>query len=310
MKQTWTLIKPYLRWVIIVGVLFFLSKALKDHADEVAAIEITKGGWIYLAIALPITLLAHAWAGWVWSWILQEFKQPVHSPWIVQVYLKNNIAKYLPGSIWHYYGRISTVRTKGVPATTATLSVLIEPMLMVAAALIIVLLGGISQNPQHWKWQVLGLSAVLISFHPKILNPLLRLISKIKGKLKKSSVEANFQIQRYPLLPLLGEIGFISLRAIGFLLIFLALTPVTLSQFPMLFSTFSLAWLSTTVVPAAPGGIGVFEATAIALLDQPFSTGVVLSVAALYRLISILAEAAGAGLAFWGERRVKQSTVK
>lgn len=306
MKQAWKYLKPYLRWVIIIGVLFFLSKALNDHAAEVAAIKISTGGWVCLAIALLVTLVAHAWAGWVWSWILQEFKQPVSSPWLVQVYLKNNIAKYLPGSIWHYYGRISTVTNRGVPATTATLSVLIEPMLMVAAALIIVLLGGITQS-QNLNWKIFGVSVILFIFHPLIFNPLLRLIGKIKGKIKKSSLDTtNFQIERYPFLPLLGEIGFISLRAIGFLLIFVALTPVNFNQFPMLFSTFSLAWLSTTIVPAAPGGIGVFEATAIALLDQPFSTGVVLSVAALYRIISILAEAAGAGLACLDERRCKR----
>ncbi|NET48768.1 MAG: hypothetical protein F6K09_08590, partial [Merismopedia sp. SIO2A8] len=48
----------------------------------------------------------------------------------------------------------------------------------------------------------------------------------------------------------------------------------------------------------APGGIGVFEAVAIALLDEPLSAGVVLSVIAMYRLINTMAEASGAGLAW------------
>jgi uncharacterized membrane protein YbhN (UPF0104 family) len=77
----------------------------------------------------------------------------------------------------------------------------------------------------------------------------------------------------------------------------------------MLLSAFNLAWLSPIVLPAAPGGIGVFEATAIALLNQPFSTGVVLSVVALYRLISILAEATGAGLASLHEGRIESQKV-
>jgi uncharacterized membrane protein YbhN (UPF0104 family) len=41
----------------------------------------------------------------------------------------------------------------------------------------------------------------------------------------------------------------------------------------------------------------VFEATAIALIGEPFSDGLVLSSVALYRLISTSAEALGAGFA-------------
>jgi hypothetical protein len=91
------------------------------------------------------------------------------------------------------------------------------------------------------------------------------------------------------------------LRNLGFLFVFFAFAPVTSEQLPLLLNAFSLAWLASIVVPAAPGGIGVFEATAIALLGQPFSTGLVLSIAAVYRLVNTLAETLGAGLASIGD---------
>ncbi|MEW5861033.1 MAG: UPF0104 family protein, partial [Cyanobacteriota bacterium] len=31
MKKIWSSLKPYLRWVILGGTLFFLAKALKDN---------------------------------------------------------------------------------------------------------------------------------------------------------------------------------------------------------------------------------------------------------------------------------------
>ncbi|HEY9635571.1 MAG TPA: YbhN family protein [Coleofasciculaceae cyanobacterium] len=353
MKQSLSRLKPYLRWVILGAVLFFLARTLKEHWQEVTAIRINGQGWICLAIALVVTLLAHTWAGWVWSWILREFKQPLSSFWVIQVYLKTNIAKYLPGNVWHYYGRISAVTAAGVPTATATLSVLLEPLLMAAAALLIVLASSqlhqkLSQNANPWNWQVFCLVGVLLSLHPWFLNPVLRVVGKLKGSSKNSTrrddkvfqdsefisgenpksktsrqdvidSEANprsvvrssirepqapkvdqaasFKMERYPLVPILGEIGFLVLRGLGFLLIFVALSTVSFSQIPMLLSAFSLAWLAGLVIPGAPGGIGVFEATAIALLNQSFSTGLVLSVVALYRFISILAETIGAGIA-------------
>lgn len=312
MKQIWAFLKPYLRWVIFGGALFFLGKAFKTHAAEVAAIRIDNKGWIYLAIALILSLIANVFAGWVWSLIFKEFKHPLNRLWAIQIYLKTTIAKYLPGSVWHFYGRISSVTAVGVPTPTATLCVLLEPVLMGAAALVLVLVSsqlyqGLAQNFNLLNWQFFCLVGVLIILHPRFLNPLLRVLEKFKGKGKISTnVEgATCQIEAYPLIPLLGEIGFLGLRSLAFVLVFLALTSVTLNQIPLLLSAFNLAWLSPALLPAAPGGIGVFEATAIALLGQPFSPGIVLSVVAIYRLISILAEAIGAGIASLHKRKIQ-----
>jgi uncharacterized membrane protein YbhN (UPF0104 family) len=298
---------------MILGVtLFFLVKVLKAHWQEVAAIRIDALGWATLVIALGVTLLAHTWSGWVWTWILYELNQPVSSSQFVRVYLKTNVAKYLPGNIWHYYGRISAAIDAGVSAKAATLSVLLEPLLMAAAALVVVLLGiqPVAMNsrviPQGLP--MLGLATVLIAVHPWFLNTAIRFLGRLKLKATRrqsasSSVidTSAFGLVRYPLRPLLGELGFIGLRGTGFLLTLLALKPLELSQIPLLLGAFSLAWLLGLVVPGAPGGLGVFEATAITLLSQSFSPALAISAIALYRLISILAEAAGAGLAWLDE---------
>jgi len=60
--------------------------------------------------------------------------ESVTSSQFVQIYLQTNIAKYLPGNVWHYYGRISAAVKAGVSGSAATLSVLLEPLLMAAAA--------------------------------------------------------------------------------------------------------------------------------------------------------------------------------
>jgi glycosyltransferase 2 family protein len=312
LKQVWLYLKPYCRWLILGGTLFFLIKAFKDHWQEVAAIRIDGVGWATLAIALGITLLAHIWSGWVWTWILDELNQPVTDAQFVQVYLKTNIAKYLPGNVWHYYGRIAAAKTAGVPVGVATISVLLEPLLMAAAALMVALIGiqPTTLNITLQGLPLLGLAIVLLVVHPRFLNKVIRFVGKIKLKATNSSTadDKTFQLVRYPLRPLLGELGFIGLRGTGFLLTMVAFKPLELSQIPLLLGAFSLAWLLGLVVPGAPGGLGIFEATAIALLQQRFSGGLVITAIALYRIISILAEAAGAGLAWLDEQRFPSSS--
>ena len=312
MKKTFARLKPYLHWAILGGMLFFLIKAFQNHWQEVSAIRIDAAGWLYLASSLVVSLLAFTCAGWVWSWTLREFNHPLKSTWVIKVYLKTHIAKYLPGHLWHYYGRIWSAKNAGVSAEIATLSVVIEPFLMLAAALLTTLIsshlsGNVSPNAQNWSLQVPCLVGILMIVHPRVLNPVMRYTGKFKKKGNSStSLDASAcKIERYPLKLLLGELGFIGLRCAGFLLVFMALNPVDFNQLPMLVSAFSLAWLLSVVIPGAPGGVGVFEATAIALLNHSFSTGVLLSIVALFRFITILAEATGAGLAWLHERHRK-----
>lgn len=300
-------IKPYSQWIIWGVTLFFLLQALIRHWHEVTTIQITATGWATLIVALGVTLLAHIWSGCVWTWILKELNQQVDRVQFIQVYLKTNLAKYLPGNVWHYYGRITAAKDTGIPTTIAALSVVLEPLLMAAAALIVTLLG-ISVTASHRSTllglSTLGLCSVLVAVHPRFLNAALRTVGKSKFKNNKTTLDINkFGLVRYPLRPLIGELGFILLRGLGFLLTMLALKSLPINELPLLLGAFSLAWLLGLIVPGAPGGLGVFEATAIALLENRFAAGVVISAIALYRLVSILAEVVAAGLAWLGQRR-------
>ncbi|HHP7229351.1 MAG TPA: UPF0104 family protein [Xenococcaceae cyanobacterium] len=312
-------IKPYFRWLVLGGTLFFLLKTFKDRVAEISTITIDSKGWLIVFLGLIVTIVAHVWSGWVWTWILDSFKLSLGVWQGIKVYLITNIAKYLPGNVWHFYGRVNTVSrqhrdwicrlTVGIPRgqgnswSTATFSVLLEPLLMAAAALLIAIIstsfGWIKTEINFLVFfgQIASLFVVLIGIQPRILNPIIRRLSKSKKLQNTDNITATL-LQSYPLIPFLGEIGFVLLRGSGFLLTFMALQPLNFSQIIPLLSAFSIAWLLGLVIPGAPGGIGVFEATAIALLDRTlFPPATVLVAVAIYRVISILAEAIAAGVA-------------
>lgn len=306
-------LKQILRWVILGVTLIFLANALKDNWLGVTAIRIDRVGWAILAIATGVTLFAHTWAGWIWTWILRDLNQRIPASEFIQVYLKTNIAKYLPGNVWHHYRRIVALKNAKVATGAATLSVLLEALLMAAAALIIVVIFGrrfaVNTNSVTVRiLQLLSLVIILAGVHPRFLNPVISFLHKLKANKSDTQATAAFNVERYPLRPLLGELGFLVIRGIGFILTLFALMPLNMSQVPILLGAFSFAWLLGFVVPGAPGGLGVFEATAIALLQNRFPAAAVISAIALYRLISIIAETAGAVLAALDERLAKSST--
>jgi len=213
---------------------------------------------------------------------------------------EESLAKYIPGNMWHFYGRIRAMQKAGSPLDIATLTTLLEPLLMATAAILtaiaatgqseLITEGGLIY--QLFPFFFAG--SVLMGIHPRILNPLLTLAGRFK---KKTSAENHPKIMQYPWLPLLGEIGFVLLRGSGFIITIAGFTPLQTEELSLLLGAFSIAWFLGLVIPS-PGGIGVFESSAIALLTPSFPPAILLSSLALFRLLSLSAEVLAAGLSY------------
>ncbi len=294
--------KSMLRWTILGLTIGLVLKSLVDNGAALA--KLPPAAPIPLAIGLAFTLLAHGWSGWVWGWLLASCGAPQPGLWSMAIYLKTNIAKYLPGNIWHFYGRVRACEARSIPRRVAVLSLVLEPLLMAASALALAL-ARFGAGPMIWI-QGVGLGAILLGVQPRFLNPLLAKLGR--GKLKgldpftlsdsaSNSVEPDpLALTDYPIGGLLGEFGFVILRSLGFVAIVTAWTPVSTRHILPILSGFSGAWLLGLVVPGAPGGVGVFEATALASLGPLLPAPILLASIVGYRLISTIAELLGAGI--------------
>ncbi len=291
-----------MRWVIVAAAIAFLAHTLIGHWAEVTAIRFRANGLFLVSAALVTTLAAHGWSGWVWGWILQALQQPVTSTWSTPVYLKTNLLKYLPGNVWHFYGRIHALEEIQIDRIPAVVAVVLEPLLMAAAALLL----GLTSPTRFWLGQVIVLAFVIGGIHPRWLNPFMNWLGNKTTQEKRRHSQPLYpaEIRRYPLKPLVGAVIFIFLRGIGFALVISAFYPLPAELWPSVVSLFSLAWLAGLAIPGAPGGLGVFEAMAVTLMQDSLSVEVVLSAVALYRLTTTLAEAAGAGLAVLGQQAI------
>ncbi|WP_254047999.1 hypothetical protein [Synechococcus sp. BDU 130192] len=305
MKEKLSRLKPYLRWFIVGLTLFFLLATLRNHWQEVAQIRLDRRGWLLVGASVLVTTSSHIWSALVWGRILTLFRVPLGYGEAIALYLRTNMAKYLPGNIWHFYGRMTRIVAVGSPWGVASLAVLLEPLLLAAAAAIAMVLGlGLSlaqleQLPLLKLLVPLGLIGILGGIHPYFFNPVIQKVSQ-----GKTQDHDPVQLNIYPWQPLLGELIFIGLRGTGFLLTWWAIAPLSASQIPQLLGVFSGAWLAGFIIPGAPGGLGVFEVVALALLETVGNTNVgvgsLLTIVALMRGVSILAEILPLGI--WGWR--------
>ncbi|WP_299410875.1 lysylphosphatidylglycerol synthase domain-containing protein [Acaryochloris sp. IP29b_bin.148] len=315
-KQQWASYKAFFYTGLLMAVLAFLGKALFEHWQAITTIRITLSAWACFAIATGITLLAFTWTGWVWGWILEDLGHPVSNVWATQIYLTTNIAKYLPSNLVHLYGRTLAANAVGIPLSAASLSVILDTLLMISAGLIL----GLLSVPQSGVGSAgLGLMAVLVIMHPVVLRSLGQWLTQLAAAITKRNPpqRANpFRLLRYPWRPLLGEISILILRGLGFTLVVQALIPLGIEAVPRLISIFSIGWLLGFITPGVPGGVGVFELTVSQLMIRPgvltdgptLSYGLALGSVALYRLMNTLAEAIGAGLAWLDTKHSRTAT--
>ena len=178
-------------------------------------------------------------------------------------------------------------RDKGIGVERTTLSVVIEPVFSIAGAMGIAML-----HAQYPSYQLLSLGIILLVLHPRALAFLMKIGSRLRG-----SVTHPVTMQRYPLHILIGATLFMALRGVTFLFVVLAFAPIRWEIFQPLVSHFSFAWLLGMVIPS-PGGLGVFETSALNMLNDYLTPALLLGAVALYRFVNISAEALGASVAY------------
>ncbi len=293
LSQLQRLIPSSLRSWITFGCLFFVGYTVHLNGEQLVKIDLSRLtiGWLLVAIGISfLSLLINAIA---WRTLIEWLGYRSSKVDLIALFLSSNLLKYLPGGIWHFVDRLRVLKNHlGVGKALA--SVLLEPLLMAAAALLLVAFGG---------WQSgIGILCFIPSlcFTKHIREPILRKLEQIKAnQLEQIYYETQFVDERnnmaigrddYPFKVLLQEMLFVFLRFGGFWCCLNAFPLDESISFLVWLSAFSLAWTIGLLVPAAPGGIGVFEAALLIRVGSVVPEANFLASLLCYRLISILVD--------------------
>ena len=128
-------------WVAGISLLLVLL-ALWSHGQEVLALAPDQRGWALLILGLALTVVAQWANGLAWWALLRWLQLALPLLEMVQLFVRTNLLKYLPGGIWHQVDRVRLLRQRGASGRRALLSVLLEALLMVIAAFCLIPFGG------------------------------------------------------------------------------------------------------------------------------------------------------------------------
>ena len=241
----------------------------------------------FLFCILSIFLNAYAWK-YIVKWLGKDFKGNN----LVSFYVLTNILKYVPGGIWHFVERFNFIKKISNPQI-ALYSTLIEPYFMLSGSFLLASMGLIF-SPLYFF-----LILPLVFLNRKFIFLILKRLGALKGKvfevLKLPNSKGHFEeriniISFFPSRALFLEIGFVLSKFIGFYICLNTFYTSNTLNIIFLLVIFSLSWSIGLVVPAAPGGLGVFEACLLLFVGKSIPENIILISLVYFRVISTSAD--------------------
>jgi len=241
----------------------------------------------FLFCVLSIYLNAYAWK-YIVKWLGKEFK----SNNLVSFYVLTNILKYVPGGLWHFIERFNFIKKLSNPQI-ALYSTLIEPYFMLTGSFLLASMGFIF-SPFYFF-----LIFPLIFLNRKFIFLIFKILGSLKGKvlevLRLPNSKGKFEeriniVSFFPCRALFLEIGFVLSKFIGFYICLNTFYTSNNLNIIFLLVIFSLSWSIGLVVPAAPGGVGVFEACLLLFVGKSIPENIILISLVYFRVISTSAD--------------------
>ena len=274
--------------------IFFISSLLYFciyffyNMDQISFdINLEKNG-VNLFLSFIFCIISIFFNAYSWKYIVKWFGKECKKNNLVSFYVLTNILKYVPGGIWHFYERFNFIKKISNPQI-AFYSTLVEPYFMLSGSFLLASLGVIF-SPGYFF-----LILPLIFLNRKLIHFVLKVSESLKGKvfdiLKLAKTKNQFKkriniISFFPTKAFLFEIGFVFSKFIGFYICLNTFYKNDTLDIIFLLVIFSLSWSIGLIVPAAPSGVGVFEACFLFFVGRNIPQNAILVSLIYFRIIS------------------------
>lgn len=281
---------------IVLGLLalVYFARQVQSYWPSIVAISFTTA----VAVSLVVTALIHVVSGlidsWGWGWLLRGLSVPVKSRDAMSVFLISQLAKYVPGNIGQHVGRLALSKSLGLAYPPVLLSLVIENGFALGAGGVVAgasLAFGIAVSAENltrvvWTialviggWLIGALVLRMVLAHPpRWLRRILKLEKPVKLETKLVIGYFLLHVASYAAIG-----GALVIIVFGF-------TGGAGSEIWRVALAGMAGWFSGYIVPGAPAGLGVREATLTALLTPFCGAAVAVSSALLWRSSALFAD--------------------
>lgn len=269
--------------------LFFVLNKLNTYKEHIGESLIEPRIYAFI----PIFCIFHGFAsmflshGWI-ALLRAQGVKPVTLSWkeAFHFYGVTQIAKYIPGNIFHFAGRHSLANQKGVLHVHLFFAAALEIFFVFFSAILIsfLIIGRTSHTFYDGKapfsiFLIIGGGVILFLLFIFKNHSILQQIKNLN--LLKAT------------LSLFSYLSFIIFSCLLFLCTVITVsghTSACLENWPSIMGGYAFAWVIGFVTPGAPGGVGVREATLIHLMTSTFSEPDLIVSILAFRVVTTLGD--------------------
>ncbi|WKZ91218.1 hypothetical protein P0E69_13375 [Chimaeribacter arupi] len=270
-------LKRTLNWagsgLALLGTLF-VGQRLWHYGSQLDPARFGPAAWLGMAAAALAYGAANLLLAFGWAQLLACFHQRCRPRWVVGIYGVTQLAKYLPGNIFHFAGRQALGMAAGLPGGALAKSTLWELALLCAGGV----LCGLLALPLLLPWLPPAAAALLALAAWFMASVLLRRITP-----PERAPLLCTALLYYSLFLLIAGLLFCAVLAGTIVPAPAPLLPLL----PSLCGAYVLAWLAGLVTPGAPAGVGIREMVLIFLLKGVVADPDVVMAVLAGRLITV-----------------------
>jgi len=234
-------------------------------------------------ISVPFAAVWFLCRAWLWQRILAGFGYALAYHQCFRTFMLAELSRYLPGTVWHVFGRSYYANRQGVPAAVTLTGLILEMALVALTAVAFFPLraiGGGRLLEGLAVWAAAAVFLLLVVAHPRVIVPLVNLGLR---RLNKPLISATLRYR--DILPMLAVCVLMwACICAAFWLLAVSVAPSAKSSAIGVAASFPAAWFVGLVAIAAPGGLGAREGALAALLGGLLPSGMGVVVALVSRL--------------------------
>jgi len=275
----------------ILGLLYVFYKLYQEYTFSsfteqfISILHITP--LLILVNFLSLVIGIYAW----YHMLLSYAKKPFGYVYAYYYFSKTEIAKYLPGNIFHFVGRQALAHKIGITQKQmAKISLLQSISLLGATIIAATIFAFLSQMVSLYILTLMVISSIIIFISLVYMYPSIRMSKKVSLNLY---LALSIALQGVML---------------GIIVVYQSDT-YTWSLFCLSISIYILSWLIGYVTPGASGGLGVREGAFIAItsyMNFDIHADIIIFAVLLVRLINILVDVLMYFSTFTLENKIKE----
>jgi hypothetical protein len=296
-KRTWRALGSVAALIITALFVWYVVRSLRGHDLSVYTTPRAALGIVLAAVlwSCGAPLLALAWNELLAGLGVRKPRRELFG--IIGI---TQFAKYVPGNVAQYVGRVGMSLARGIPARPLAVTLILETLLVIAAAVVVGVGNGVLSDIGLQAVRRHGAQLTLMALLIALAIAGLFVFRRIAPALLRRFAPKYAPVLDGALLPPQTCIA----RAFGLYcaiyivsglgLIFLAwfVVPGIRHDYWLLIAAFALAWIVGFVVPGAPGGLGVREALMVLMLAPLYTAASASVLVIAFRIATTLGDAA------------------